>query len=51
MPDLSIALKEEELVQVLALLPEALREGLAQKLDEAALLLLKELAQKLEELP
>lgn len=35
MPDLSIVLKEEELAQVVALLPEALRDELAQKMEEA----------------
>ena len=42
MPDLSIVLKEDEMAQVVALLPEALREELAQKLEEAVLLLLEE---------
>ena len=42
MPDLSIILKEEEMVQVVTLLPEALREELAQRLEEAVRLLLEE---------
>ena len=42
MPDLSITLKEDEMAQVVALLPEALREELARKLEEAVRLLLAE---------
>ena len=42
MPDLSITLKEEEIAQVVALLPEVLREELALKLEEAIRLLLAE---------
>lgn len=41
MPDLTITLKEDEMAQVVALLPEALREELAQKLKEAVRLLLE----------
>ena len=41
MPDLSIVLKEDEMAQVLALLPDVLREELAQKLEEAVRLLLE----------
>lgn len=41
MPDLSIVLKEEEMAQVVALLPDALRDELARKLAEAARLLIE----------
>lgn len=42
MSDLSITLKEEEITQVLALLPDTLWEELALKLEEAVRLLLEE---------
>ena len=43
MPDLSIVLKEEEMIQVMTRLPEALREELARVLEEAVRLLLEEI--------
>ena len=41
MPDLSIALKEDEMAEVMDLLPNALRDELALKLEEAARLLIE----------
>ena len=41
MPDLTITLKEDEMAQVVALLPDALREEMAQKLEDAVRLLLE----------
>ena len=42
MLDLSVILKEDDMAQVVALLPETVREELAQKLEEAVRLLLEE---------
>ena len=41
MPDLTVTLKEDEMAQVVALLPDALRDELAQNLEEAVRLLLE----------
>ena len=41
MPDLSIVLKEDDMAQVVALLPDALRDELARKMEEAARLLIE----------
>lgn len=41
MPDLTITLKEDEMAEVLALLSDALRDELGQKLEEAVRLLLE----------
>lgn len=41
MPDLSIVLKEDDMAQVVALLPNALRDELSQKLEEAVRLLIE----------